>query len=240
MADVEERSAAASRESGMSSPAALAAIDESDERIVERVLGGERELYEVLIRRHNQRVYRIARSVLGDEDEAEDVMQDAYVRAYAHLDQFEGRAKFSTWLGKIAVYEALARARRRGRFVEWDETTMTDDAQAGSDPRTPPTPEDELGRRELGYILTEAVDALAAPQRLVFVLRQIEGLSTAEAAECLGISEDNVKVRLHRARRALRRSIDRRIGESAPELYAFHLSRCDRIVQNVFARLAVL
>ncbi|MGH9321948.1 MAG: RNA polymerase sigma factor [Vicinamibacteria bacterium] len=201
-------------------------IAESDETIVRRVLEGERDLYEILVRRHNQRLYRIARSIVKDEFEAEDVMQDTYVKAYAHLDQFQGRASFTTWIARIAVHEALARLRRNGRFVEWEET------MGG-----PETPEDDLSRRELGGILTEAIDSIPGPHRLVFVLRELEGMSTDEVAQCLGISPDNVKARFHRAKVALRKDIDRRLGRHAPELFAFHLSRCDRIVKNVFASL---
>jgi len=207
----------------------------SDETIVRRVLEGEGDLYEVLIRRHNQRLYRIARSILRNETEAEDVMQDAYVQAYVHLKQFEGRASFKTWISRIAVHEALARLRLNGRFVEWDET-MNEDPRNGSP--TPQTPEDELSRRELGGILAEAIDSIPAPHRLVFVLRQLEGMTTDEVAQCVGISSDNVKARFHRAKIALRKDIHRRIGRHAPELFAFHLSRCDRVVANVFARLS--
>ena len=212
-------------------------LELSDETIVKRVLEGEGDLYEILIRRHNQRIYRIARSILRDETEAEDVMQDAYVEAFAHLDQFQGRASFKTWLSRIAVHAALARLRRSGRFVEWDENV-------NEDPRTPKrtfhTPEDELSQRELGVILTDAIDGIPAPYRLVFVLRQIEGMSTEEVAQSVGISPDNVKARFHRAKVALRRDIDRRMGRHAPDLYAFHLSRCDRVVANVLVRLSSL
>ena len=206
----------------------------SDEAIVKLVLQGDRDLYEILIRRHNQRLYRIARSILRDESEAEDVMQDCYLEAFAHLGQFEGRAAFRTWLSRIAVHSALARLRRSGRFVEWDEN-VEEDVRA----RVPTshTPEDELSQRELGAILTEAIDAIPAPHRLVFVLRQIEGMSTEEVAQSVGISSDNVKARFHRAKVALRKDIDRRMGRHAPDLYAFHRSRCDRIVANVFTRL---
>lgn len=211
----------------------------TDEVIVERVRAGEHELYEILIRRHNQRLYRVARSILRDEAEAEDVMQDAYVRAYTHLEQFEGRASFATWLTKIAVHEALARARRKGHFVEWDET-MTDDRKSPTHTvRSQPTPEDELSQQELGHLLTQAIEALPPMHRLVFVMRQVEGMSTDQVAESLGITQENVKVRLHRARATLRDDIDRRVGQYAPELFAFHLSRCDRVTKNVLARLSL-
>jgi RNA polymerase sigma-70 factor, ECF subfamily len=214
----------------------LEGLELVDEAIVKRVLEGERDLYEILIRRHNQCLYRIARSILRDEIEAEDVMQDAYVQAYANLEQFEGRASFKTWLSRIAVHQALARLRRNGRFVEWHETMNGDRESARSTP-APRTPEDELGRLELGGILAQAIDSIPARHRLVFVLRQLEGMSTDEVAKCIGISADNVRARFHRAKVALRKEIDRRIGRHAPELFLFHLSRCDRVVANVLSRL---
>jgi len=209
-------------------------LELSDEIIARRVVQGEGELYEILIRRHNQRLYRIARSILRDEAEAEDVMQDAYVSAYAHLDQFEGRASFKTWISRIAMNEALARLRRNGRYVEWDET-MNEERANGSP--APETPEDELSRRELSSILEQAIDSIPVGYRLVFVLRQLEGMSTEEVAQIAGISSDNVKARFHRAKIALRKVIEGRVGRYAPELFAFHLSRCDRIVERVRDRL---
>jgi RNA polymerase sigma-70 factor (ECF subfamily) len=210
-------------------------LESSDETIAKRVLEGEVELYEILIRRHNQRLYRIARSIVKDESEAEDVMQDAYLAAYAHLDQFEGRASFKTWISRITMNEAFARLRRNGRFVEWDETMDDERANASA---APETPEDELSRRELSFILEEAIDSIPVPYRLVFVLRQLEGLSTEEVARIAGISSDNVKARFHRAKVALRKAIDSRIGCQAKELFDFHLSRCDRVVANVLGRVS--
>src|SRR5688572_23787245 len=155
-----------------------------DEEIVARVLDGETPLFEVLMRRHNERLYRAARAILRDDAEAEDVMQEAYVNAYVHLDQFDGRAKFSTWLTKIAVYESLARARRRGRYEPLDE-----EAQEMSMPATSsPDPERQAFGRELGALIESAVDNLGDGYREVFMLRQIEGLSTLETAAVLGVS----------------------------------------------------
>jgi RNA polymerase sigma-70 factor (ECF subfamily) len=209
-------------------------LELSDEVIARRVVQGEGELYEILIRRHNPRLYRIARSILRDEAEAEDVMQDAYLSAYAHLDQFEGRASFKTWISRIAMNEALARLRRNGRYVEWDET-MNEERANGSP--APENPEQELSRRELSSILEEAIDSIPVGYRLVFVLRQLDGMSTDEVAQIAGISSDNVKARFRRAKIALRKVIESRVGAHGPELFAFHLSRCDRIVERVRDRL---
>jgi RNA polymerase sigma-70 factor (ECF subfamily) len=210
----------------------------SDEEVVDRVRRGETALFEVVMRRYNQRVYRVARSILASDAEAEDVMQEAYVRAYTHLDQFEGRAAFSTWLTKIAVYEAMNRLRRSGRFepletpVDAGEESMR---QAAAEDRDP---ERQMFDQEIRTLLEAAIDALPADYRSVFTLREVEGLDTAETARCLDVSEDVVKTRLHRARARIREDLYRRAGATSAAAFQFHLSRCDRVVDAVFARIA--
>ncbi len=211
----------------------------TDEEIVERVLAGETPLYEVLMRRYNRRLYRIARTIVDDADEAEDVMQDAYVRAYANLRQFEGRARFSSWLTRIAIHEAIARARRRGRFVDLG---LDATGEGGGDAMdrfasSAPDPADQALRREVRDLLENAVSSLAPIYRSVFVLREVEGLSVAETAASLGIREETVKVRLHRARALLRDELLVRAGASLAEILPFHESRCDRVVAGVFRRI---
>jgi RNA polymerase sigma-70 factor (ECF subfamily) len=219
------------------------ALTLTDEEVVARVVAGEVALFEVLMRRHNQRLYRVARAIVRDDAEAEDVMQEAYVRAFAELERFEGRAQWSTWVTRIAVNEALARIRRRGRFVDTDVKHLEEsgmDHPSPSRPSPPRGPEDQTSARELGVFLERAVDALPDIYRTVFVLREVQELSTAETADSLGISEELVKVRLHRARGELRRALDATLGAATPEVYGFHLSRCDRVVNAVMARIAVL
>jgi RNA polymerase sigma-70 factor (ECF subfamily) len=171
-----------------------------------------------------------------DNREAEDVMQQAYVNAYAHLRQFDGRAKFSTWLTRIAVHEAIARARYQDRYQPLDvdaigqvETMMPTSSQ--------PDPERQTFARELGSLLEAAVDDLPDGCREAFVLRQIEGLSTNETAEVLGVSDDVVKTRFSRAKAALRRDLLERAGLAGDNAFTFHQSRCDRVVAAVLARL---
>jgi RNA polymerase sigma-70 factor, ECF subfamily len=208
----------------------------SDEEVVERVLAGDTAVFEILMRRYNQRLYRVARSVLRDDAEAEDVMQQAYVEAYAHLAQFAGRARFSTWLTRIAFHEALARWRRRRR--EGDARFAADpEEEASMVTSTDPSPEHQALQGELRAQLESAIDALPPLYRSVFVLREVEGLSTAETAACLDVREDAVKTRLHRSRALLRDELYRRAGSAAASAFAFHLSRCDRIVAAVLARL---
>jgi RNA polymerase sigma-70 factor, ECF subfamily len=208
----------------------------TDDEVVRRIGLGESALFELLVRRYNQRVYRVARSIVRDEAEAEDVMQQAYVNAYTHLGQFEGRAQFSTWLTRIAVHEALARVRRRGRLTEID--AMTEAADGGEALRSRgPGPEEQALTGELRSALEASLDAIPEMYRTVFVLREVEGLSTAEAAESLEASEDVVKTRLHRARSLLQRELLARAGEGARHAFSFDAVRCDRIVAGVFSRL---
>jgi RNA polymerase sigma-70 factor (ECF subfamily) len=202
------------------------------------VLAGETALYELLMRRYNERLYRVARAILRDDADAEDVMQDAYMSAYQHLADFEGRAKFSTWLTRIAVREALARRRRRPRFQPLDNSeqfsardVMQRLASRGRNP------EEEAYDRELGSVLEKAILGLPDDYRLVFILRDVEEMSTEETAECLNISQENVKVRLHRARAGLRKELYARAGATALQSFHFHAARCDRVVKNVFKML---
>jgi RNA polymerase sigma-70 factor, ECF subfamily len=210
----------------------------TDDEVVSRVLAGETPLYEVVMRRYNQRLYRIARAILRDETEAEDVMQQAYVEAYAHLQQFAGRARFSTWLTKIAVHEALHRVRRRRRepragLSQGGEEEVVRDREAPG-----PNPEEQAHREKLRTLLESAIDALPRRYRSVFVLREVEGMSTAETAVCLGIREDAVKTRLSRARALLREELLQRAGIVSASAFGFHLSRCDRVVAGVLAVIA--
>jgi RNA polymerase sigma-70 factor (ECF subfamily) len=208
-----------------------------DEEVVKQVLAGETALYEILMRRYNQRLYRVARSILRDDGDAEDVMQGAYVRAYEHLSQFAGEAKFSTWLTKIAVYEALGRVRRRGRTENLDPGLDAEHVMAKTKSDTP-DPERQAYDRELRSALEHAIDTLPEIYRLVFVLRTVEGLSVAETAGCLDIEAEAVKTRLHRARSLLRKDLQQRAGIVTAQAFPFHLSRCDRVVAAVFRRIA--
>jgi len=207
----------------------------TDEEVVSRVIAGDTPLFEVLMRRHNERVYRAARAILRDDREAEDVMQEAYVNAYTHLAQFDGRAKFSTWLTKIAVYEALLRAKRLARYEFLDDHAENDAMM----PTTPsPDPERQAFGSELRGLIEHAIDALGDGYREVFMLRQVEGLSTAETAEVLGVSEDVVKTRLTRARHAMQQHLLEHTGSASARAFMFGQARCDAVVAGVLARIA--
>jgi RNA polymerase sigma-70 factor (ECF subfamily) len=222
----------------MSQPAlqpAAAPTALSDEEVVARVLAGDTSLFEILMRRYNQRLFRVARGILADDAEAEDVMQETYVRAFRQLAGFRGEARFSTWLTRIACHEALARAQKRRRLVS------ISGGGPGDGPPDPPSetagPDRELENRELQAVLRDAVEILPDPLRAVFCLREIEDLSTEETAEALGLTIENVRVRLHRAKRSLRQALDARIGREVRRLYLFNGPHCDRMVESVFARL---
>jgi RNA polymerase sigma-70 factor (ECF subfamily) len=205
----------------------------SDEEIVRRIVGGDAALFEILMRRHNQRIYRAVRAVLRADDDAEDVMQQAYLNAYQHLHQFAGDAQFSTWLTRIAVNEALGRRRKRTRGVD-QGTADVDISLVESDT---PDPEQQASNSELRDVMEREVAALPDAFRVVVVMRDVEGLSTSETAECLGISEDLVKQRLHRARAMLRENLYQRAGVTLASLFAFGNARCDRVVAAVMARI---
>ena len=211
----------------------------TDEEVVAKVRAGETALYEILMRRHNQRLYRAARAILKDEAEAEDVMQDAYVRAFQNLCQFEGRAPFSAWLLRIAVNEALGRKRGRDRNTSFEEGNENGEISMNI-VETGPDPEQSATRAELGLMLEEAVLGLPEAYRTVVMLRDVEELSTAETAAALELSEENVKIRLHRGHAMMRDVLFQRVGAEAKRAFPFMGERCDRVVERVFARLEQL
>jgi RNA polymerase sigma-70 factor (ECF subfamily) len=206
----------------------------TDEELVREILSGQTPLFEVLMRRHNERLYRAARAVLRDDAEAEDVMQQAYVNAYTHLEQFDGQAAFATWLTRIAVHEALSRLRKRQRVT----FTSADVEQQSMPSPSSFDPERQAMTRELGGLLEAAIEQLPDGSREVFVLRAVQGLSTADTAASLEISEDAVKTRFSRARAMLRRDLAERAGIVAPAVFAFPQPRCDRVVAAVLARIS--
>ncbi len=206
-----------------------------DEEVVARVLAGEQPLFEILIRRYNQRLFRVARSIVRNDGEAEDVMQETYVRAYAHLGQFAQRARFSTWLTRIAIHEALARARRAGRFEALDPGEPQGKVSAVSAKRE--DPERQAYAKEIRELLEAAIDELPVDYRSVFVMRELEEMDTAETAEALEVSEEVVKTRLHRGRQMLREALCSRVGAANASAFEFHLSRCDAMVCAVLERL---
>ncbi len=208
----------------------------TDEEIISRVLSGEKQLYELIMRKYNQRLYKICRAYVRDEDMAEDVMQETYVNAYRKLDRFEGRSKFSTWLTRILINEALGQVKQQRRFAPLvlhfpGQPASTEEHHLS----TEPTPEEHLMNNELKEILERAVDDLPEKYRVVYMMREVEEMSVTETGECLHITESNVKVRLNRAKEMLREHISKLYRGA--ELFEFNLVRCDRIVAGVMSRI---
>jgi RNA polymerase sigma-70 factor (ECF subfamily) len=208
----------------------------TDLEVVERVKAGDSALYEIIMRRYNQRLYRVARAILRDDAEAEDVMQDTYVHAYQHLDQFAGTAHFSSWLTRIAVHGALRRLRLRRRNQQLEDSQY-DEEGSMCIAETSPDPEQRASIAELGQILEEAVLALPDKYRTVVMLRDVEEMTTSDTAAALDLTEQNVKVRLHRGRAMMRDWLFARVGGDGKRAFPFMGVRCDRVVFGVFARL---
>lgn len=209
----------------------------ADEDVVTRVVGGDVALFEILVRRYNRRVYRVARAIVRDESEAEDVMQDSYVRAFERLGQLRHGDRFAPWLTRIAAREARRRRRRRARDVPLSPVADFDD-EARRVEATTDDPERVTHRAELIRALASAVDTLSERLRVVFMLRDVEGMSTEDTAVSLGISHEAVRVRLHRSRSALRAELERQAGLHRGELFPFYDPRCDRVVEAVLGRIA--
>jgi RNA polymerase sigma-70 factor (ECF subfamily) len=195
----------------------------SDSEIIARVVGGAREDFEILVRRHNQRLFRAARAITHSDLEAEDVLQQAWLDVYRHLAQFRGDAQFTTWATRIAVHAAIAHARKQPVIAEVSEHV------AGGD-----TPDDAVEAAQLGKILEATLQQLPQGHREVMVLRDVLELDTAETAECLGLSAEAVRVRLHRARAQVAALLAERMIDRA---YAFDGARCDRVTRNVMGQV---
>jgi len=191
-----------------------------------------------LVRRHNQRLFRAARSVLRSDAEAEDVVQASYVKAFTHLDQFRAEAGFATWLTRIALNEALERLRRRRPSLDLESFEAAESSIIAFPlGQTPDDPEVAVSRQQLRHLLEAAIDDLPAAFRAVFVLRDVEGLSIEETAEQLGIRPETVKTRLHRARTRLRHALSATIGGAFADLYPFDGARCAAMGDRVVAGL---
>ncbi len=211
----------------------------TDLEVVERVKAGETALYEIIMRRYNQRLYRIACAIVRDGAEAEDVMQEAYVRAYQHLDQYAGEAMFSIWLTRITINEALRRLRMRKRNFQFEENER-DEEGLMSVVESSPDPEQRASFAEVGGLLEEAILGLPDQYRTVVMMRDVEQMSTAETAASLELTEENVKVRLHRGHAMMRSWLFAHVGESGKNAFPFMGERCNRVVLCVFGRIGEL
>ena len=215
-----------------------------DVRLVELARSGEAAAFRVIMRRHNRRLYRVARGVLGDDAEAEDVVQEAMVKGFQNLDGFRGESTLATWLTRITLNEALGRKRRRRPMVDLNDLDTFDEqsearvlifpgASANSNP------ESETGRAEIRRLLEHAVDDLPEAFRIVFLMREVEQMSVEETASQLQLRPETVKTRLHRARRLLREALTAKLGSVLQDAFAFDGSRCERTTEAVLRRLGI-
>jgi RNA polymerase sigma-70 factor (ECF subfamily) len=202
----------------------------SDNEVIKRVLLGEKDLYAIIIRRHNQRLYRVGMAIINNDAEVEDAMQVTYINAWENLGKFKFLSSFSTWLTRIMVNECL-RIKKRKHFLEMKEEMINWSQQNLKQPNAVT----KLVNDELKKAMERAIQDLPEKYRAVFILRELEEMSVAETKECLAISEVNVKVRLNRAKSMLRNSLS---GIYKSEnIFEFHLSRCDRMVDNVMKQI---
>lgn len=192
-----------------------------------------------IIQANNRRLYRLARGILRNDSEAEDVVQETYVRAFTHLDSFRGDSSLATWLSRIAMNEALGRLRSQRLTTEWTSLPQgTIEAQIIQFPLAAQTdPEKTMAQREIQNVVEHAIDELPEPFRLVFITRVVEGMNVEETAEILDLKPETVKTRLHRARAMLRENVERKIGPVVMEAFPFAGRRCERLTNAVLKRL---
>jgi RNA polymerase sigma-70 factor (ECF subfamily) len=215
----------------MADPAPTEATEPTDIELVSAVCGGDRAPFAILVRRHNQRLFRAARAIVGDDAEAEDVVQQAYLDAFRNLSQFRGDAAFSTWLTKITVNAATTRVRGRRRLAE-----VVDLADAGTG-AVVDSAHEAVANRELARLIERHIDDLPEALRVVLVLRDLEELDTAETAEVLGLSLEAVRVRLHRARGTLQAVVAAEIGRELGGTFRYLGDRCAAMQARVMAAI---
>lgn len=205
----------------------------TDAEVISRVLGGEKDLYAVIMRRYNARLYRVAISIIKDDAEVEDVMQSAYVKAYENLGKFESKSDFSTWLTRILINECYLKLRKYKYVARMNETIMEQDIKRYNTDNS--TPAVQLQNNELKKILEDAILALPEKYRTVFIMREVENMNVAETKACLQISGINVKVRLNRAKALLRKSL--KVFYQNEDIFNFHLLRCNKTVATVLSKI---
>ncbi|MER9255241.1 RNA polymerase sigma factor [Mesorhizobium sp. M0598] len=220
-------------------PAALTATPAAsgDMQLVGRALARDGDAFRTIIKTHNQRLYRIARGVVRNDSEAEDIVQEAYVRAFAHLEAFRGDASLATWLSRIVINEALGRLRKRRRMVAMPENPQAEIIRFPLNPSD--DPERTMAQRQILELVERATDSLPDVYRMVFVARLIEGLSIEETAELLGVRPETIKTRLHRARALVRKALDDQIGPVLLDAFPFAGRRCERLTNAVMQRLGL-
>lgn len=204
----------------------------NESQVIKRILSGEKELYEILVRRNNQKLYRVIRGYLKDDGEIEDIMQDTYVKAFTKLHQFKLESTFSTWLIRIGINESLARLKDKGKLYHLNEQSnnfsntileIPDNRQLN--------PQDKMIRNEAKQILEDAIDSLDIKYKTVYILKKVEEMSLKEISVVLDITVANVKIRLHRSKEMLKEKLYEVTNDK--NIFEFGFSRCDRITENV-------
>lgn len=218
----------------------MAAVETGDAELVQRARGRDEAAIRVIMQSNNRRLYRLARGILRNDSEAEDVVQETYVQAFTHLDSFRGDSSLATWLARIAMNEALGRLRRQRPGIEW--TSLPPgvlEAQIIQFPLSSPPedPEKSMAQREIQHVVEHAIDDLPEAFRIVFITRVIEGMNVEETAEILGLKPETVKTRLHRARAMLRDNVEKKIGPVVMDAFPFAGKRCERLTEAVLNRL---
>jgi RNA polymerase sigma-70 factor (ECF subfamily) len=219
---------------------AATALQERD--LVTRARSRDEVSIRAIIQRNNRRLYRIARSILRDDSEAEDAVQETYLKAFTHLDEFRGDAEIGTWLCRIVMNEALGRLRRRRQTVDWntmDEIGTPNEVIRLASRSTHPDPERVAAQHQIQRLLEQAIDRLPEDFRMVLVARVVEEMSVEETATLLNIKAETVKTRLHRARRLLRTAVESRVGPVLQDVFPFEDPRCERIADAVVNGLAL-
>jgi RNA polymerase sigma-70 factor, ECF subfamily len=220
----------------------IAATGTADPDLVARALSRDEAAFRTIMQANNRRLYRLARGILRNDSEAEDVVQETYVRAFTHLESFRGDSSLATWLARIAMNEALGRLRRQRPSV--DLGTLAPgvlEAQIIQFPLSAPSedPEKSMAQREIQHVVEHAIDELPEAFRIVFITRVIEGMNVEETADILGLKPETVKTRLHRARNMLRDNVEKKIGPVVMEAFPFAGKRCERLTDAVLRRLGV-
>ena len=215
---------------------------DSDSELVRRARTRDEAAVRAIMQSNNRRLYRLARGILRNDGEAEDVVQETYVRAFTHLDQFHGDSSLSTWLSRIAINEALGRLRRQRPGVEWTSLPQgTIEAQIIQFPLASAVdPEKSMAQREIQHVVEHAIDELPEAFRIVFITRVIEGMNVEETADILGLKPETVKTRLHRARTMLRNNVEKKIGPVVMDAFPFAGKRCERLTEAVLKRLGFI
>jgi RNA polymerase sigma-70 factor, ECF subfamily len=212
----------------------------ADAELVRRARDRDESAVRSIMQANNRRLFRLARGILRNDSEAEDVVQETYVRAFTHLGDFRGDSSLATWLSRIAMNEALGRLRRQRPGVEWTSLPEgTIEAQIIQFPHSgsPEDPEKSMAQRQIQHVVEHAIDELPEPFRMVFITRVIEGMNVEETADILGLKPETVKTRLHRARTMVRDNVEKKIGPVVMEAFPFAGKRCERLTEAVLKRL---